>query len=92
MTSRSYVVKVTGLKSLFKPRRINSSTAQLVASLLENTSLMAKVLSNKSFRLSIDGLTTVAWDPDDQDDEPRPLGMMEIRWGNLSSTWCAPQK
>jgi hypothetical protein len=40
---------------------------------------MAKVLSNKSFRLSIDGLATVAWDPDDRDDEPHPLGMMEIR-------------
>jgi hypothetical protein len=81
--------EATGLKSLFKPRRFNSSTAQLVASLLENTSLMAKVFSNKSFRLSIDGLATMAWDPNDRDDEPRPLGMLEVRWGNLPSTWCA---
>jgi hypothetical protein len=34
-------------------------TAQLVASLLENTSLTAKVFSNKSFRLSIDGLAAL---------------------------------
>jgi hypothetical protein len=81
-----------GFESLFKPWHFNSSTAQLVASLLENTSLMAKVFSNKSFRLSMDGLATLAWDPEDRDDEPRPLGMMEVCWGNLSSTWCAPQK
>jgi hypothetical protein len=78
-----------GFESLFKPRCFNSSTAQLVASLLENTSLMAKVFSNKSFRLSMDGLATLAWDPEDWDDKPWPLGMLEVRWGLSSSTWWA---
>jgi hypothetical protein len=47
--------------------------------LLENTSLMAKVFSNKSFWLSMDGLAAIAWDPDDRDDKPRSLGMLEVR-------------
>jgi hypothetical protein len=81
LTNRSYAVEATGLKSLFKPWRFNSSTAQLVASLLENTSLIAKVFSNKSFRLSIDGLAVIAQDPDDRADEPCPLGMLEVRLG-----------
>jgi hypothetical protein len=86
-----YAVEATGLKSLFKPWRFNSPTAQLVASLLENTSLMAKVFSNKSFQLSIDSLGTVAWDPDDRDDEPHPLGMMEVRWGQfVEHLVCSP--
>jgi hypothetical protein len=78
-----------GFEKLFKPRHFNSSTTQLVASLLENSSLIAKAFSNKSFRLSMDGLAIVAWDLDDRDDEPRPLGMLEVRWGNLTNTWCA---
>jgi hypothetical protein len=63
-----------------------------VASLLENSSLIAKVISNKSFRLSMDGLATVAWDPDDRDDEPRPLGMLEVRWGQfVEHLVCSPK-
>jgi hypothetical protein len=36
----------------------------------------------------MDGLATMAWDPDDRGDEPHPLGMLEGRWGFLTNTWC----
>jgi hypothetical protein len=81
-----------GLKSLFKPRFFSSQTAQLVASLLENSSLMAKVFSNKSLRLSVGLLATMPWIPEDRKEDPWPLGIMEVGWGFLSNTWWALKK
>ena len=53
---------------------------------------MANEVSKMSLRLSIEGLATMVWVPEDQEDEAHPLGMLETRWENLSNKWWAPLK
>jgi hypothetical protein len=48
--------------------------------------LFEKVFSNKSLRLSMGRLATMPRVPEDREDDPWPLGILEVGWGFLLST------
>jgi hypothetical protein len=53
---------------------------------------MAKVFSNKSLWLSMGRWATMLWVPVDREEDPWPLGIVEVGWGFSSNTWWAPQE
>jgi hypothetical protein len=53
---------------------------------------MAKVFSNKSLRLSMGCLATMPWIPVDREEDPWPLGMMDVGWGLFIEHLVGAQK